>query len=347
MSNRTKLVMAVIVVLVVVVGGVLVYRGARPELVGVFIAMLAAISSMVGVVVTWMTVQEMKLAREAQERPYVILDFDLSESHIINLVVSNIGSGAAKDVRFSFKPDLVASDGRNISASVLLFRQGASFFPPGKTISQFFDVSLDYFAADKPLTFDVMVSYRDATGGKGYKDSLRLDLPMFKGRMYVARKGVHDLVKEIEKLRKTTDNLVNNTNSIAARLDSGVRLSPYGLQIIPRTGKQALLSKLMEFHNVWTHIYAGSPTPYMKLDEVQGRCLSLGYEIVYLASACRDLDNESSTQILQIASRISDLSNFRFLADGGEATEQFNSQGQEILSLIQGVKSRVIEGMGT
>ena len=196
------LVVTIVLLALVVLWTLLYYYGVKPELIGVIIAMLAAIFSFLGVVVTWMTVQEMKLAREAQERPYIIVDFDLSEAPVINLVVSNIGNGAAKDVRFSFEPDLITSDERNISESVLLFRQGVRFFPPGKTISQFFDMSHAYLGANKPLTFDVTVSYDDVKEGKEYKESMQSDLSMFKGRQYIVRKGVHDLAKEIEKLNK-------------------------------------------------------------------------------------------------------------------------------------------------
>lgn len=211
MTRRTTFLAIAIVIALVLAG--LVYAvtpdlqlrtltQAELGLASVFVALLATVFSFLGVIATWRTVQEMKLAREAQERPYVIMDFDLSDPPIINLVLSNIGNGAAKGVKFRFEPDLVASDDRNISKSVLLFRDGIKFFAPGKTISVLFDMSHAYLAANKPLTFNVTISYRNAQGTREYKEFMELDLSMFKGRHYIIRKGIHDLVKEIEKLNK-------------------------------------------------------------------------------------------------------------------------------------------------
>lgn len=339
MSMRTLFLAATVVVLALVVSWALVYYEVKPELIGVFIAMLAAIFSFLGVVVTWMTVQEMKLAREAQERPYVIMDFDLSDPPIINLVVSNIGNGAAKDVKFTFEPDPVTSDDRNISKSVLLFRDGISFFPPGKTISQFFDMLHAYLGANKPLTFDVTISYRDAQGSRKYKDFMRLDLSMFKGRHYIVRKGIHDLVKEIEGVGKTVKDTFKEIKRIAAKIDKGIPINAYEFHVISRVDKQTILSKLMEFHDVWTHFYLESKEPYMRLEDVKSKLLSLGRQIANLIPACHELDEQTTSQILKITLRMSDLGRFSFY--GEESVERFNSQGAEILALIEEVKAKV------
>lgn len=74
------------------------------------------------------------------------------------MVVSNIGNSAAKDVNFSFEPELITSKEINLSKSVWLFREGAKFLPPDKKISSFFDIAHSYLGSEKPLTFNVKIS---------------------------------------------------------------------------------------------------------------------------------------------------------------------------------------------
>jgi hypothetical protein len=47
-------------------------------------------------------VREMRAARIAQERPQVIVDVDHSKPPLVNVVLRNIGQGAAKDITFDF-----------------------------------------------------------------------------------------------------------------------------------------------------------------------------------------------------------------------------------------------------
>ncbi len=54
-------------------------------------------------------VAEMKASRVAQERPQVIVDADYSRSPLIEVVIRNIGRGAAKDITFDFSAPMVSS----------------------------------------------------------------------------------------------------------------------------------------------------------------------------------------------------------------------------------------------
>jgi hypothetical protein len=143
---------------------------------------------------------EMRSAREERDRPYVIVDFEVT-GWLIDVAVSNIGAGAAKDVTFAFNPELVASDDRNLSESFWLFKEGAGFLPPGKKISTLFDASNQYFASGKPLLFDLHISYKDIRS-KAWATSMKLDLSMYKGRLFVQRKGVHEIAETMEKLEQ-------------------------------------------------------------------------------------------------------------------------------------------------
>jgi heme/copper-type cytochrome/quinol oxidase subunit 2 len=147
--------------------------------------------------------REMQDVRKAQERPYVIVDFEVEEWWI-KVAVLNIGAGAATDVEFSFQPELVTSRGENLSQSFWLFREGAAFLPAGKRISTLLGSSYEYMESKKPLTFQVEISYGD-TGGTEWKTSMTLDLAMYKGWKDVRRKGPHEIAEALESMNRVVE----------------------------------------------------------------------------------------------------------------------------------------------
>jgi hypothetical protein len=78
---------------------------------------------------------EMKSSREIQTAPSIIAYFDNPTSALLDLVIKNIGYGAAKDVRLGIDPPLLDHKARDI-AELSLFKRGIAFFPPGKEVRQ-------------------------------------------------------------------------------------------------------------------------------------------------------------------------------------------------------------------
>jgi hypothetical protein len=54
-------------------------------------------------------VKEVQLTREDQNRPFVIISFDMSQPRLISLVITNIGSTIAHRVRIQTDPSLASS----------------------------------------------------------------------------------------------------------------------------------------------------------------------------------------------------------------------------------------------
>jgi len=153
-------------------------------------AIIAAVAAVYG----YRQYKEMQRDR----RPYIIVDFELS-GHIIEVVTSNIGNKAAKNVQFLFDPELIASDGRNLSKSFWLFKQGARFLPPDKKISTIFDTFRDDPKSGRDLIFHVSVFYQDMQGNP-LESHIDLDLSMYKGLRFIQRKGIDDVVNTLEKI---------------------------------------------------------------------------------------------------------------------------------------------------
>jgi len=66
------------------------------------------------------SVKEMKKSREEENRPYVIVYFELKTTGPINLIVKNIGKTIAKDTRIQIDPGLDYPKTKPISQSNLL-----------------------------------------------------------------------------------------------------------------------------------------------------------------------------------------------------------------------------------
>jgi hypothetical protein len=58
-------------------------------------------------------VEEIREARIAEERPHVIVDTDHSEPPMVDVVLRNIGKGAAKDITFEFSATMEAPESIN------------------------------------------------------------------------------------------------------------------------------------------------------------------------------------------------------------------------------------------
>lgn len=87
-------------------------------------------------------VHELRETRREQQRPHVIVDADYSNSPLVDVVLRNIGQGAAKDISFKFS-DRMESPGSKQTSDILpiseqpYFKQGMDYLAPGAEIRCF------------------------------------------------------------------------------------------------------------------------------------------------------------------------------------------------------------------
>lgn len=168
-------------------------------------------------------VAEMRASRIAQERPQVIVDADYSRSPLIEVVVRNIGKGAAKDITFEFSAPMVSSlsiDEHSPAVPVNelpYFREGLDFLAPGAEYSTAWDslLSLRPVLEERGLEegFTVTSRYR-SLDGEIYATEWTIN-PLRMGGYYFPEQGVADvvgeLVKEVEGLTKTLGSTVDSS----------------------------------------------------------------------------------------------------------------------------------------
>ncbi len=145
---------------------------------------------------------EAKELREAQTRPFVVIDLDSSAHTLFDLVVKNIGPTLARDVRFEFDPPIRSTDDDLDPNKIKMFREGISTLAPGKEIRTLFETGPARHKSELPDTYEVTVSYSDQTGKRQYQERVDLDFGLYWDRPTVQRRDVHDLYKQLETIAK-------------------------------------------------------------------------------------------------------------------------------------------------
>jgi hypothetical protein len=152
-------------------------------------------------------VEEMKLTREAQTKPAIIAYFDNPQSVLLDLVIKNIGYGAARDVRLKIMPLLYDHRERDIS-ELSLFKKGIAFFPPNREFRQIIGTTLQYFkeGSTRSLDYELTISYRNAEGKEMPPYIVTLDLAVYRDLPIARESDMDRLTKEVknlaDKLRK-------------------------------------------------------------------------------------------------------------------------------------------------
>jgi hypothetical protein len=157
----------------------------------------------------WNQLAEMRQARIAQTRPYVIayIHPNPSAHTIIDFVIANVGKTVARDIKLTFAPKLSESSGPATSfsgAHWAAFDSGLPTLAPGQQLSCLWANALTVFATDAvaPRRHDVTITYSgDIPARSNYSDEYVLDVGAFFGLMKVGAKGTDDAVRVLESIR--------------------------------------------------------------------------------------------------------------------------------------------------
>ena len=141
-------------------------------------------------------VREVRLTREDQTRPFVILDFDMSRPPLIHLAIKNIGKTMARRVRIQTDPPLASTfdkDGQSQPiAKLRVFTDEIPTMAPDREIRMLFDS----FPQREQRKFDdayrVTITY-EGERGRTYVDEMVLDLGIYRNIEYVTEHGIHDV----------------------------------------------------------------------------------------------------------------------------------------------------------
>lgn len=183
----------------------------------------------VAAVATFIARRQLIQARELREEeaaPAVVVDIVPNEgaSHILDLVIENVGKTVARNVKITFDPPLEsATDMRGFDlAEWMPIREGIKTLVPGRRIKAMFDESVDRYNSDLPRQYDVTVECSDWRGRPMQKQQFTLDMTPLYGAMNVQLRGMHQLVDEVKKLREAVEPITKK--GVTVEVYDGIKL---------------------------------------------------------------------------------------------------------------------------
>jgi len=156
-----------------------------------------------------LTIREMRLTRQAQYRPLVVVDLESnSERGAYHFVLRNAGASVARNVTVKIDPPLTNPVNPQLTdeGSLRWIRRGLPVVAPGKEHRMLLG-SWGNFSKDTARQYQVAVSYRNDTGRRGYSDTFTLDFDALPGRPSDP-KSVHSVAEAIDKLNTSISQLI-------------------------------------------------------------------------------------------------------------------------------------------
>lgn len=187
-----------------------VFLGNRNEGVAAGAQVAAAVGTFVLAALALSQVREMQEARLAQERPQVIVDADYYPDSRINVVVRNIGKGAAKDITFDFSAPMDSSFSLREGSEIPpvnefgYFKDGIPFLAPGAEIVTLWDSAISLFPLlrERGLEDGITITSKYRSLGGEYHETPWTINPLRITTVDSEEKGVKHIFQELENIRK-------------------------------------------------------------------------------------------------------------------------------------------------
>jgi hypothetical protein len=161
----------------------------------------------VAALVAWRQVREARELRLEQNRPFVVVDFDLDDSkgYLVFFEVANLGTSLARNVQIEIDPPLESAIDVNLDKLKML-NEGIATLAPGKKLRTFFDMSFRRNEdTDLPMNHVATVTYTDEKGKRSFREKMNLDLDQYMHMHFVTRRGLHDIYEQLDQMRRVME----------------------------------------------------------------------------------------------------------------------------------------------
>jgi hypothetical protein len=140
-------------------------------------------------------------------KPEVIAYFDEVNSYIFNFTIKNIGASPAINVKVDLEI-LEGSIGDSDLMNSNMLKDRISTLAPNQQLKNFVNPSFEIVDQNGNFPiFSCVITYENSMS-ENFKDEYLLDLNMYKGNSQIRLKGVHELVKEVEDVKKSLKKLL-------------------------------------------------------------------------------------------------------------------------------------------
>lgn len=285
------------------------------------------------VLATRAMVREMRTAREAQQRPYVVLDIDFPRGHLCDMIIRNVGNGAAVDLTVSFQPDEEYQNSGMKLSELPIFKE-TRFLVPGREIRFYYKNLVGEAPPTDQQAIKATLHYRN-TRGADYTDEITLN-PYLRWQLYyLEEKTFNDLVKELEQVNRSLKRLDQSTRD--AESESRRRWLA-SLPTPTSSDAGTVKAKLREIHTLWQGIYGVEGDEYRNPWYIQPRLQRHALELVMIYSLATTSGERPSPKLAravpQIARELYALGSQQFYMDGGESRNKFDARGRALMTRI-------------
>ncbi len=167
---------------------------------------LTVVVAIVAALFAYRQVKEAQRTRQEQAQPFVVVDIQPKESvswRILNLVIENVETTLARDVKIRFTPQIGTSQSGYDLANSALLREGIPTLPPHRRIEVLFDVSFERVKTELPMRYEAEVIFKDSRGRQQDPLNYVIDLGYLCGLQRVEEYGVHHTAKALSEIEKT------------------------------------------------------------------------------------------------------------------------------------------------
>lgn len=184
----------------------------------ILFAAIVAISTAVYAVLTWKLVSETRKLREFQTEPNMSITLQPKEAYIsfIDMVIENIGLGAAYDIYLKVDPDFVYEQGRSLSDKSY-FKNGIKYLKPGQKIQFFLTSMLEDHENKIKTSLEIISTYKDRVG-KEYESVFIIDFSELRGLTTLGTPPLHKIAEEISKIRQTLGHVSTGFRKLGVEL---------------------------------------------------------------------------------------------------------------------------------
>ena len=161
---------------------------------------------------TGIMANEMKTTRELEfelnNRPRVLVKFDILSYGAVYVAVSNVGNGAARNIKMNAVPELKDSRGDSLKRWPA-FKDGINYLAPKESLRFFYDTSAALIGDPKlPKSYVVNMEYDWAIEGKPtIHETCPLEVSPYIGTDLASYKDITTLIDEVEKIRKECEKM--------------------------------------------------------------------------------------------------------------------------------------------
>jgi hypothetical protein len=295
------------------------------------------------------SVIELRETRDQESSPYIIVYFDVQiESRVIYLVVKNIGRTIATQVHLQFTPSLQRSDDFPCLMELSFIKNGIASMPPNYEIRTLIDSTPAYFGNNElPLKFHVIITYYGGVIAKQRVVEQTLDLSANKGLMFIRPKNITNLCDEVTNLVSESRGMKNKLEDIASSLVNGLLISNPSFAVTKlepnmANWKESIIAILSDFEYAWSITYVKNREQGIGFDRLQTRSMLISEHLLdLLANNNKMIPKTLLENCTMISSKLSELGNLRFYADGGESLRKFNEFGDSIITDFHKIKLAV------